>query len=66
LYDSTTNVGGFDRIGVQNLNKLDVLKLQHPESQLTLLRTLRNYLHIENIGEVLDKVKANYARHYES
>lgn len=66
LYDSTTNVGSFDRIGLQNLHKLDVLKLQHPESQLTLLRTLRNYLHIQNIGSVLDQVRNNYIRHYES
>jgi len=66
LYDSATNVGSFDRIGLQNLHKLDVLKLQHPESQLTLLRTLRNYLHIQNIGSVLDKVRSNYIRHYES
>lgn len=43
-----------------------MLKLQHPESQLTLLRTLRNYLHIQNIGSVLDQVRNNYIRHYES
>lgn len=66
LYDSTTNVGSFDRIGVQNLQKVDVLKLKHPESQLTLLRTLRNYLHIQNIGSVLDTVRTIYNRHYES
>jgi len=54
LYNTSGNVGSFDRIGLQNLNKLDVLKLRHPESQLTLLRTLRNYLHIQNIASVLD------------
>lgn len=65
LYDTSSNTS-FDKIGLQNLNKVDVLKLQHPESQLTLLRTLRNYLHIQNIGAVLDQVKNNYRKHYET
>lgn len=64
FYADPNVINNFNTIGRSNLNKIDILKLKRSQSQINLLRNLPNFLHIENIGEILQTVKANYAKEF--
>ena len=59
-YTNIHVVHSFNEVGMSNLHKIDILRLQKANSQINLLRLLPNYLYTDNIVNVLQSVQKNY------